>query len=819
MKTQISGSSPSANGNGKPPKMSQIKDLVASDPFQLAMKTNHGEQAAGAAIDTLANQYIGPGLHNTKDLEHARELARKAIISAGASNPDQSTESKRAFTQAAKDGDTKRDFMQEAIDGEYDPTKAAWRTLDDKVTDTVDTAGEKLGGFTVDAINAVSRSNGSGDLIGEKGKERAENIGRFITDIGTDFIPGVGFVKTAAEQGNEILDAIDGTDHITGEELSGKRRLAKAAGGLGMIALSAIPGMKLAKTGQKALTKEGAKLMDDVSGEAINSLVKHGEKKLIASDKSGLGEKLRIAEKELEEGNATAFGSDAAYEAGLKIANETNGEKQAETLLDILRENKDLSPADKTEIASQFINPDRLGRDKKVADFVADVLAEGSDIEATKVTGRLLPPADRGKGYLERQKKIKTLEDAVAEKRKDMGKHYGEPIDKNFINNYDKTRGLLRAGEDVKLGSHGSMPKFDWDEPVETVGKNTGEAAQAPDDVIRADQRTIDDVIKLLKENNDETAAARDTTKKLDKAWRVFEEHEAKEAAKKRSKNFYKGLLDDVKDIPEKAKGKAKEAVADIGGEATAFAPAEYREAKNIVKKLSDIDKQYKGKAAEFTAKPRAIEGAGELTKAQAEDALIEEAKDLVGIALRKNGGKLTASDLAYMKQAFGKDGEGIFNKIFGIDDTYASTMRKGGLIGGAKKLGGGIGAGIKEGAGAIPQAALGLGTNYATMYGNGNDMDVAFTPETAAAMMAAGLGIGGRTANRGIAEKFGTVGGMSHNKGIRAAGDAAAHVINSAPAVGFMRANDAQNDYRTYTGESDMDALNERLKQLYQNG
>ena len=100
--------------------------------------------------------------------------------------------------------------------------------------------------------------------------ERAAIVSDMAIDLGLSAIPGVGIplavAKNAIQQSENLAEAFNGYDSVTGEKLDNNQRVARGLGALAGVGMSAIPGIGVAKNAMKV-----GKEADDIAAGAAKS--------------------------------------------------------------------------------------------------------------------------------------------------------------------------------------------------------------------------------------------------------------------------------------------------------------------------------------------------------------------------------------------------------------------------------------------------------------------------------------------------------------------------------------------------------------------
>ena len=132
-----------------------------------------------------------------------------------------------------------------------------------------------LGGFVMgeDAADSARRTgeewkDAASDLVTP---ENAAIVSDMAIDLGLSAIPGAGIplvlAKNAVQQSENIAEAFDGYDSVTGEKLDENQRLGRGLGALATLGLSAIPGVGVARNAAKV-----GKAADDIAEGAAKNI-------------------------------------------------------------------------------------------------------------------------------------------------------------------------------------------------------------------------------------------------------------------------------------------------------------------------------------------------------------------------------------------------------------------------------------------------------------------------------------------------------------------------------------------------------------------
>lgn len=219
---------------------------------------------------------------NASDINSNSSTAKQALINAGmvsnlGNGIHTSDEILKSKAAAQKDFDgTGIDFGDIDKDGkakEQNKIESLFRGADNAIEGFYDDMGSKFA------------KSGAGQWISDSLGIDEDTLASYAStglDLGTDIglmalgpagiALGVG--KSALQQGNELSDAVDGTDSITGRELTEAERLAKGAGAIGMIGFSAL-GLKGSGAATRALDKQGVKILDE-AGVTADDMARSG---------------------------------------------------------------------------------------------------------------------------------------------------------------------------------------------------------------------------------------------------------------------------------------------------------------------------------------------------------------------------------------------------------------------------------------------------------------------------------------------------------------------------------------------------------------
>ena len=148
-----------------------------------------------------------------------------------------------------------------------------------------------LGGFVMgeDAADSARRTgeewkDAASDLVTP---ENAAIVSDMAIDLGLSAIPGAGIplvlAKNAVQQSENIAEAFDGYDSVTGEKLDENQRLGRGLGALATLGLSAIPGVGVARNAAKVgkaadeIAEGAAKNIDELTAQADDGFRKNAD--------------------------------------------------------------------------------------------------------------------------------------------------------------------------------------------------------------------------------------------------------------------------------------------------------------------------------------------------------------------------------------------------------------------------------------------------------------------------------------------------------------------------------------------------------------
>lgn len=155
---------------------------------------------------------------------------------------------------------------------------------DNTVGNLAGLAGNAIGGLSgfvmgEDAADSARRTgeewkDAASDLVTP---ENAAIVSDMAIDLGLSAIPGAGIplvlAKNAVQQSENIAEAVNGYDSVTGEKLDENQKLGRGLGALATLGLSAIPGVGVARNAAK-VGKEADAIADDVTKKVIPDLEK-----------------------------------------------------------------------------------------------------------------------------------------------------------------------------------------------------------------------------------------------------------------------------------------------------------------------------------------------------------------------------------------------------------------------------------------------------------------------------------------------------------------------------------------------------------------
>lgn len=281
-----------------------------------------------------------------------------------------------------------------------------------------------LGGFVMgeDAADSARRTgeewkDAASDLVTP---ENAAIVSDMAIDLGLSAIPGAGIplvlAKNAVQQSENIAEAFDGYDSVTGEKLDENQRLGRGLGALATLGLSAIPGVGVARNAAKV-----GKTADDIAEGAaknIDELTAKADK--LEKAFSGSADKGKGAARAMERSEGFRKNADE-IRRGIKELRDASGNnpipRAANLVSDVPEMGSNYIEGIKQAAENLVDGSGKLGG--RIGDMGRALVADPSALRSRVTRRELLDQAQREVGGERLAKRIGKLEDRAYKKGSD----------------------------------------------------------------------------------------------------------------------------------------------------------------------------------------------------------------------------------------------------------------------------------------------------------------------------------------------------------------------------------------------------------------